>query len=430
MLQLQNTQLHCGLYYSATAVCQLHSWKLLSQRTMRRFLPCRLFRFTSGQHDLYRFGYTSSLLNSHMLTSLPACDSSCSSCSGAANFCTACPSGQLATPDGKCTATCSTGTFASPSSGPTKCQACHPDCGGSCSGPAFNQCTACPTANPVLSSGRCLPACGSKAQFFDPSAKTCLSCDGSCATCSSNGANACLSCGADKVLRKGACVSANCQQSTSVISGLGVCLSELANTPSGTSTSAPLPTVSGLDAPTTVKKSLEWWQILLMALGCAFIFVIILWLWRRKARKQRAKHTQNFAQQKFSSSGTGDWKWRLIRFGEKLFGHNKSTRILPEHMPMADVEKTQPRPTIVHQPSRSQVATRPVRDDTSQYSAPSVYSQATGPRKTPHVRQPVPESRFSSTSTLDPYYTSNYASASTAPQPQPPTKLSKNPFRR
>ncbi|KAH8828150.1 TNFR/NGFR cysteine-rich region family protein [Flagelloscypha sp. PMI_526] len=294
--------------------------------------------------------------------SCAACDSSCSACAGSATFCTACPNGQLAGPDGKCVQTCPSNTTPSPTTAPTKCQSCHPDCGGSCSGPAFNQCTACPVTAPVLSSGRCLPVCESKGH-------------------------------------------------------------ELANVPSATSGSAPLPTVSGIDTPIVVKKKLEWWQILLMALGCAFIFLVIVWIWRRRARKQRTKQTKTFAQRKFGS-GLSDWKWRLVRFGEKLFGHRKSTRVYPDSLPLGDVEKGQNMPPQpVPRPSRTHRTQRSLR---SEYSAPSVYSQATGPRTMPPVRQPVTESRFSTASTLDPYYTQS--------QPQPvhtviPTnKHSKNPF--
>lgn len=62
-----------------------------------------------------------------------------------------------------------------------------------------------------------------------------------------------------------------------------------------------------------------------MALGCAFIFVVILMLWRRHARKRRAKATAMFATAK-QLDRPGGWRWRLMRFGERLFGHNRSRR--------------------------------------------------------------------------------------------------------
>lgn len=42
----------------------------------------------------------------------------------------------------------------------------------------------------------------------------------------------------------------------------------------------------------------EWWQILLMVLGGCFIIGVILFIWRRKARKTRAKETAAFAKKK------------------------------------------------------------------------------------------------------------------------------------
>lgn len=131
------------------------------------------------------------------------------------------------------------------------------------------------------------------------------------------------------MLRAGSCVSANCEGSSSVIPGLGVCLSELVEVPkpSGTNPAPPLPSITGLADPTTVdggkRPPLEWWQILLMALGCAFIFLVVLMCWRRRARKQRAKRTAMFASAKNLGDRSG-WRWRLVRFGERLFGHKAS----------------------------------------------------------------------------------------------------------
>jgi hypothetical protein len=63
-----------------------------------------------------------------------------------------------------------------------------------------------------------------------------------------------------------------------------------------------------------------------MALGCAFIFLVILMCWRRRARKQRAKQTAQFAAAKSLDKPQG-WRYKLIRFGERLFGHRRSTRV-------------------------------------------------------------------------------------------------------
>lgn len=51
-----------------------------------------------------------------------------------------------------------------------------------------------------------------------------------------------------------------------------------------------------------------------MALGCAFIFLLVLVLWRRKARKQRAKATLMFAHTKRLDGMHQGWRWRVKRF--------------------------------------------------------------------------------------------------------------------
>jgi len=332
-----------------------------------------------------------------------------------------CAANQLAS-NGKCVSTCPSNTFATSGS----CLTCHPDC-ASCSGASFNQCSSCPSNRPVLTNGRCLPIC-SKSQFFDTTSSTCQPCDSSCASCSGSGPISCLSCaGPNQVLREGACVAANCQQSSSVIPGLGVCLSELVTVPqaSGTNAPAPLPSISGLTTPVTIttRRPLEWWQILLMALGCAFIFLVIVWLWRRRAKKQRAKQTAVFASAK---SLKGDWRWRLVRFGEKLFGHTASRRVVPTESESVRLTKLRaaeearlgrdmdklmgsyhskpPSPLRTNGHHHRIAGDGRSLSDSSQLSAPSIYSQMTGiPRRTPEPRQPTrgdPHSRFSS-STLD-----------------------------
>ena len=249
-----------------------------------------------------------------------ACDSSCSTCAGSATFCLTCANSKLAS-SGSCVASCPSNTFSSPST----CVACHPDC-ATCSGAAFNQCSSCPPNQPVLTNGRCLPTCAQN-QFFDKTTSTCQACDSSCSSCSGSGSSSCLACGnSNQVLRSGSCVSASCNGSTTVIPGLGVCLSELVVVPqpSGTATVPPLPTITGINTPAPPKvdstNRLQWWQILLMTLGCAFIFLVILLCWRRRARKQRANKTKQFAIAKRLDDPKG-WRQRLVRFGERLFGH-------------------------------------------------------------------------------------------------------------
>ncbi|KAH8103185.1 hypothetical protein DFH11DRAFT_1735039 [Phellopilus nigrolimitatus] len=259
-----------------------------------------------------------------------ACDSTCSTCAGSSTFCLTCANNKLAS-GGTCVTSCPSNTFSSSGA----CVSCHPDC-ATCSGTSFNQCASCASSRPVLSNGRCLPTC-SKTEFFDSASNACKSCDSSCASCSAAGASSCLSCASgNSVLRAGACVSATCESDTSVVSGLGACLSDLVSIPqsstSGTGSAASaLPSITGISSPTTndgtKRTSLQWWEILLMALGCAFIILLLVMCWRRRARKRRAMRTQEFAKQKRLDDKLS-WRERVVRFGERLFGHSIGERAL------------------------------------------------------------------------------------------------------
>lgn len=259
-----------------------------------------------------------------------ACDSSCSTCAGSATFCLTCANSKLAS-NGTCVNSCPSSSFSSSDT----CVKCHPDC-ATCSGSAFNQCSSCPPNLPLLTNGRCLPTC-SKGQYFDKTSSTCQSCDSSCSSCSGPGPSSCLACSkSDNVLKAGACVSASCTDNTTVLQGFGVCLSDLVVVPkvvaSGTTSALPLPTVSGINTPTKADppKSgpLPWWQILLMALGCAFIFLVFLLCWRRRARRQRLKRTQQFAVGK-ALLPRPSWRERVFSF----FGRRRgSPQVGPVHL--------------------------------------------------------------------------------------------------
>ncbi|KAF8228601.1 hypothetical protein L208DRAFT_1453265 [Tricholoma matsutake] len=257
-----------------------------------------------------------------------ACDPSCSTCTGASTFCLTCANNQLAS-NGKCVTSCPSNSFTATGS----CVACHPDC-ATCSGPSFNQCSSCGPGRPVLTNGRCLPTC-SRSQFFDTTSSSCQPCDSSCSSCSGPGPSNCLACSSSsQVLRAGSCVATNCVGSSSVVAGLGVCLSELVQVPTTSGNAPPLPSITGLSNPTVVvtgRRPLAWWEILLMALGCAFVFLMVLLCWRRRAKNQRAKRTAMFAEAK-NLQGKG-WRERLVRFGERFFGHSAKGRaaVLPVH---------------------------------------------------------------------------------------------------
>ncbi|KAF8061726.1 insulin-like growth factor binding protein [Lyophyllum atratum] len=328
------------------------------------------------------------------LTCIP-CDSSCSTCSGAANFCLTCAGNQLAS-SGQCVSTCPSNTF----SASGLCVTCHPDC-ASCTGPSFSECSRCPQDRPVLSNGRCLPTCG-RSQFFDPTSSSCQTCDSSCSSCSGSGPSNCLACSSStQVLRAGSCVSANCQGSSNVIPGLGVCLSELVQVPTTTGTGAPaLPSITGIANPTIIqaRRPLEWWQILLMALGCAFIFLLFIVCWRRRARKQRAKRTAMFASAKQLDRKL-NWRGRLVRFGERLFGHSPRQPIqLPTHT--RDIEE------IKLQQRREAEDTR--ESDLDQFINAYDYSKAESRySKTPSSLPPLDNKRPSKTHRKPPPSISN-----------------------
>ncbi|KAJ6532610.1 hypothetical protein B0H19DRAFT_1188013 [Mycena capillaripes] len=252
-----------------------------------------------------------------------ACDSSCSTCSGSATSCLTCPTGQLAL-NGKCVNTCPSNTFSASGA----CLACHTDC-ATCSGPSFTQCASCPSNRPVLSSGRCLPTC-SKAQFFDIASGTCQPCNGSCSSCSGSGPTNCLACSsASQVLRAGACTAATCNDSTSVVSGLGVCLSDLVIV-------KPIPSSPSVPAAVTASGSHQKTQTRAKVIGCSVSGISLLglmsWYWRRYLRRclcnRRAKQTAALAASK-RLDPKKSWRWRLLRFGERFFGHKASRRASP-----------------------------------------------------------------------------------------------------
>jgi hypothetical protein len=221
---------------------------------------------------------------------------------------------------------------------------------------------------------------------------------------------------------------------------LGVCLSELVTTDNLPA----LPPITGLDDPTVLpRRPLEWWQILLLTLGCAFIFLVILWFFRRRAQKQRAKRTAIFASSKGLGGGKGYWRRKVVPFGEKIFGHISSPRqstdlksrivLLPSTLRVdpegeaiklkmlraaeeawrtpdsqTEVEEDAaglipshakpltPKPTQFQPRSHRGVpflerrVSESSSSERSAFSAPSLYSQMTGaPRKTPEPRMPT-----------------------------------------
>lgn len=145
-----------------------------------------------------------------------------------------------------------------------------------------------------------------------------------------------------------------------MISGLGVCLSDLVQVSNVTAPSATQTTV-------VVHKALSWWDVVLIILGCAFIIIMILWFWRRRARIRRALGTRIFAREKNIDDPHG-WRWRLFQFGERLFGHRRNN--LPSELPMTSD------PDPLHSPS-----IQPIERDINLGNMASTKSRAKTPSR-------------------------------------------------
>lgn len=171
-----------------------------------------------------------------------------------------------------------------------------------------------------------------------------------------------------------------------------------------------------------------------MALGCAFIFLVILMLFRRRMRKKRAQRTAAFAISK-NIDKRGNWRWRLLRFGERLFGHAPSKRFIPPEQEGMRLKKMHAAEEGRHQrqlekmggPSSLPSYYEHDQDSPSQHRysgvSESLYSQVTGaPRRVPDPRQPVKDvppmaSRFS--------WTTAGSSVRRAPSPVQQTEAQK-----
>jgi hypothetical protein len=153
-----------------------------------------------------------------------------------------------------------------------------------------------------------------------------------------------------------------------------------------------------------------------MALGCAFIFVVFMWLWRRHARKKRAKQTAMFAR-KLSQRAV--WRKRFERVAD-FFRHTtagkaasrgqvreteyqKLQRLRDQEskrhaMAMDKLEGKFAKSSVTRQPSVTSDHSHghdhvyhslPKQNRTS---GPSLYSEVTGiPHSSPQPKQPIHE---------------------------------------
>ncbi|KAG6856738.1 hypothetical protein H0H87_001338 [Tephrocybe sp. NHM501043] len=158
---------------------------------------------------------------------------------------------------------------------------------------------------------------------------------------------------------------------------------------------------------------------------------MFLLCWRRRARRQRVKQTAKFASAKRLDHKL-TWRGRLVRLGERLFGHSPRRAVLPtntwesDEMKLrqlrdaedarrnsSDLEqfinaynysKEESRyskasslpPLDDHLPS-SKTRRKPPPSISSRLSAHSIYSEVTGqPRHMPEPRQPIRKDLLSS----------------------------------
>ena len=256
----------------------------------------------------------------------------------------------------------------------------------------------------MLSNGRCLPTC-SKTQFFDRTSGNCQPCDGSCSSCSGAGPSNCLACSSStSVLRGGSCAPANCgANATAVVPGLGVCLSDLVSVPqvSGTSVPIPLPSITGLNTPAVTNtvggRALTWWEILLMVLGCVFIFLCVLALFRRRMRTKRAQRTAAFAASKnIDARGVG-WRAKLVSLFSRGPRISKEEKVALRVARLRNIEEERHMAALgkLGMPSAGTSAlpshyARSRRLSATAGDTDSFYSQVTGlPPRAPAPRQPV-----------------------------------------
>lgn len=210
-------------------------------------------------------------------------------------------------------------------------------------------------------------------------------------------------------------MSANCNgngtTTAAVVPGLGVCLSDLVSVPqvSGTSVPIPLPTITGIDSPAAVNsggRRLAWWEILLMTLGCVFIFVCVLVLFRRRMRAKRAKRTAAFAAAKNIDARGAGWRAKLGSLFSSLSPFSRGPRVpkeekvalqvarlrnLEEERHMAALGKLGVSPGLLAAPGSQYARSITVRGGGSEAGeTESLYSQVTGlPTRAPVPRQPV-----------------------------------------
>jgi len=163
-------------------------------------------------------------------------------------------------------------------------------------------------------------------------------------------------------------------------------------------------------------RALAWWEILLMVLGCVFIFLCVLALFRRRMRAKRAQKTAAFAASKNIDARGAGWRAKLISLfsrgprvpkEEKLALRVARLRNIEEERHMAALGKLGV--SAGTSALRSPYDARSRRLSAAGGDTESFYSQVTGlPPRAPAPRQPVnmrsveraSEARYSGTTSV------------------------------
>jgi hypothetical protein len=150
----------------------------------------------------------------------------------------------------------------------------------------------------------------------------------------------------------------------------------------------------------TGSRKLAWWEILLMVLGCVFIFVCILALFRRRMRAKRAKRTAAFAAAKNIDARGAGWRAKLFSLFSRQPRVPKEDKVALRVARLRNLEEERHMAALGqlgvgigtemgNSPLPSQYARSRRLSDTAG-DVDSFYSQVTGlPPRAPAPRQPV-----------------------------------------
>ncbi|GBB91359.1 hypothetical protein RclHR1_01860013 [Rhizophagus clarus] len=219
--------------------------------------------------------------------SCQACEPSCSNCKGPQNNeCISCSNKDFFNSNGVCSsASCLPGFTAINNI----CTKCHADC-SECSGPGINQCTKCPPNRPILTKdGQCVEVC--QKGFYADESNQCQKCNDDCSSCVGPRNDQCLGCNdQSKILLGGTC-SGSCPVGSELIK-----IEKLCQKLNGEDIVPPGEVVKDQKQSNTTIK-LQWWHILIIAVGSLLLVILVALLIRCVAVKRRKMKTKEFGEQ-------------------------------------------------------------------------------------------------------------------------------------